>query len=362
MNHRYKTAINIVGLLLLPMPAFALETFDFNVLANQLEKESAVVYIAPDSAFLGSEACKLKPRGIIYFPNTIPKPTTIAMASYGNTQPASGCGIAISKPPQMNINGTGAVLDGVEEGEVNKMSNQDFLEFRVRDANNISFRFYDLKIPIEAQTIKVQWHEPDCNDSCLNSPETLYKRATSEDLISLNNMSFLKTNIQMKAEVANAQKVKAELDRALADAKAAKEREAEEARQRKEAAAWQADLNGKNPQAMYLKAGKLERSGDSYKARELYTAIADRFPDSPLAVKASDRLLTMDKDAENKSHQDRLKACAHVYVGKEFQAETKFFGMKMPFTVKYVSAESQMATIVGPQGNVQEISCYSIPK
>ena len=48
-----------------------------------------------------------------------------------------------------------------------------------------------------------------------------------------------------------------------------------------------------NPQALYLQAGKEERSGSAAKAREIYETIIDRFPESDFAVKANDRLLAM---------------------------------------------------------------------
>lgn len=54
--------------------------------------------------------------------------------------------------------------------------------------------------------------------------------------------------------------------------------------------AWAAELNNKNPQAMYLKAGSLMRKGDSAKATELYEAIIDHHAGSVWAVKASDQL------------------------------------------------------------------------
>jgi len=48
-----------------------------------------------------------------------------------------------------------------------------------------------------------------------------------------------------------------------------------------------------NPQALYLQAGKEERSGSAAKAQEIYETIIDRFPESDFAVKANDRLLAM---------------------------------------------------------------------
>lgn len=48
-----------------------------------------------------------------------------------------------------------------------------------------------------------------------------------------------------------------------------------------------------NPQALYLQAGKEERSGSVAQAREIYEKIIDRFPESGFAVKANDRLLAI---------------------------------------------------------------------
>lgn len=48
-----------------------------------------------------------------------------------------------------------------------------------------------------------------------------------------------------------------------------------------------------SPQALYLQAGKEERSGSLVKAREIYESIVDRFPESDFAVKANDRLLLL---------------------------------------------------------------------
>lgn len=45
------------------------------------------------------------------------------------------------------------------------------------------------------------------------------------------------------------------------------------------------------PQALYLRAGKLERQGRLTQARELYESLIERFPSSEFAVKANDRLL-----------------------------------------------------------------------
>lgn len=54
-----------------------------------------------------------------------------------------------------------------------------------------------------------------------------------------------------------------------------------------------AEATADTPQALYLKAGKEERQGESAKARQTYESIIDRFPDSEFAVKANDRLLAI---------------------------------------------------------------------
>lgn len=86
-------------------------------------------------------------------------------------------------------------------------------------------------------------------------------------------------------------KEKARLD---AERKAAEERrianEEYEKRQQAEVRSYNSILSSKDPQAMYLAAGKYERNGDAYKANQIYERLIDRFPSSPFAVKASDQL------------------------------------------------------------------------
>ena len=50
-------------------------------------------------------------------------------------------------------------------------------------------------------------------------------------------------------------------------------------------------------QALYLKAGKLERTGEIVQAREIYESIIERYPATDFAVKANDRLLVLIKPA-----------------------------------------------------------------
>lgn len=49
-------------------------------------------------------------------------------------------------------------------------------------------------------------------------------------------------------------------------------------------------MNAEEPQSMYLAAGKYVRMGERFRAIDIYTKLIDRFPASPLAVKASDEL------------------------------------------------------------------------
>lgn len=64
---------------------------------------------------------------------------------------------------------------------------------------------------------------------------------------------------------------------------------------------FKSQLSGKNPQAMYLAAGKYERDGSSSHAKELYEAIIARFPSSVWAVKANDQLLQKDRVSDIES-------------------------------------------------------------
>ena len=77
----------------------------------------------------------------------------------------------------------------------------------------------------------------------------------------------------------------AQIAKAEAEENARREKE-ENARKR----AWEAELNNKDPQAMYLKAGTYTRNGNSSQGKELYEAIIRRFTRSQWAVKASDQL------------------------------------------------------------------------
>lgn len=65
-------------------------------------------------------------------------------------------------------------------------------------------------------------------------------------------------------------------------------------------------MNAKDPQAMYLAAGKYEREGDSYSARKVYEQIIDRFPSSTFAAKANDQLLANQRS--NRARSDLFQA------------------------------------------------------
>lgn len=72
--------------------------------------------------------------------------------------------------------------------------------------------------------------------------------------------------------------------RRVAEAEAAKRQQAEER-------ALNAALNGKDPQIMYLAAGKYEREGAADKAQQVYERLIERFSSSAWAVKANDQML-----------------------------------------------------------------------
>ena len=92
-------------------------------------------------------------------------------------------------------------------------------------------------------------------------------------------------------------------------AKEERERQAElaaEKRRKQEQARFDAAMGAKDPQAMYLAAGKYEREGDSYSARKVYEQIIDRFPSSPFAAKANDQLLANQRS--DKARSDLFQA------------------------------------------------------
>lgn len=65
----------------------------------------------------------------------------------------------------------------------------------------------------------------------------------------------------------------------------------EEIRKAADEGALKAVLTHKNPQVMYLAAGKYERQGKPYEARQVYEQLIERFPSSSWAIKANDQLL-----------------------------------------------------------------------
>jgi hypothetical protein len=91
-----------------------------------------------------------------------------------------------------------------------------------------------------------------------------------------------------------------------------------EKRQQAESRAFNSILNNNDPQFMYLSAGKFERNGDSYKAKQIYERIVDKFPSSSWAVKANDQLLQRQRvdsvnsaarESENAANERAYKAC-----------------------------------------------------
>jgi hypothetical protein len=85
---------------------------------------------------------------------------------------------------------------------------------------------------------------------------------------------------------------------------------------------WSQELNGTNPQLMYLKAGQYARTGNFNKSIQLYESIIKRFPDSPFAVKADDQLSSVKKrlervgDEKKEAQTRAYDPCSHLYVGK----------------------------------------------
>lgn len=88
------------------------------------------------------------------------------------------------------------------------------------------------------------------------------------------------------------QEQRAQEARAAREAEVRRHTDAEnEKRRQAEARAFQALLNAKDPQTMYLAAGRFERNGESNMAQQVYERLIERFPSSTWAVKANDQLL-----------------------------------------------------------------------
>lgn len=73
---------------------------------------------------------------------------------------------------------------------------------------------------------------------------------------------------------------------------------------------FQATLNSKSPQAMYLAAGAYERNGEGGKASQIYETIIAKFPSSSWAVKANDQLneTKRSSDAQSAANQRQYNA------------------------------------------------------
>ena len=94
-----------------------------------------------------------------------------------------------------------------------------------------------------------------------------------------------------------------------------------EKRRKQEQARFDAAMNAKDPQAMYLAAGKYEREGDSYSARKVYEQIIDRFPSSTFAAKANDQLLANQRSDRARSDLFQAQQDAQRQQGERaFQA------------------------------------------
>jgi hypothetical protein len=109
--------------------------------------------------------------------------------------------------------------------------------------------------------------------------------------------------IEAKREAVAQQKAQKEIQAKRENA----ERTRYAAEQQRAQAAFDAALGSKDPQAMYLAAGKYERNGDTHKAKQIYERLIDRFPASQWAVKANDQLLQSQRvDAVNSSNRSAV--------------------------------------------------------
>jgi hypothetical protein len=74
------------------------------------------------------------------------------------------------------------------------------------------------------------------------------------------------------------------------------------------------------PQAMYLQAGKYDRNGQEYDAIRLYELLVDKYPNNPLAIQATNRLVAMRADAEA---ADRLRAETNRVINQANQQQSQ---------------------------------------
>ena len=138
--------------------------------------------------------------------------------------------------------------------------------------------------------------------------------------VELPQMNWEQAIEDRKVQIETAKR-EAEAKRRADELRAEQERRAAEAAK---AAAWK-KLNASGAQAMYLQAGKAQRSGSisvngvDFNASELYEAIVEKFPSSEYAVKASDQLNAMGR-SERQSKVATAQAnnsCNRFYPGKK---------------------------------------------
>jgi predicted NACHT family NTPase len=124
----------------------------------------------------------------------------------------------------------------------------------------------------------------------------------------------------------------------------------------KKEAAWQTELNNKNPQMMYLRAGQYARDGESSRAVQLYESIIKRFPDSPFAVKADDQL-NAGRRAERMENEKRGDQRAASRQQCEAQKQTCFSGCGQS---SYWNGRSYVdnQSWSGCRSRCESISCY----
>lgn len=68
-------------------------------------------------------------------------------------------------------------------------------------------------------------------------------------------------------------------------------------------------INNKDPQKMYIAAGKYESNGERSRAKKIYLSIMDRFPKHALAIKSTDRLTALrDVEAVEDSNRNAAEA------------------------------------------------------
>lgn len=135
----------------------------------------------------------------------------------------------------------------------------------------------------------------------------LVRGGTADKYGHFANLLTAAKDISAKRVIVAQEKLEKEL---LEQKRYAAEKALEQQRIAAEEKKFQAILNDKNPQTIYLAAGAYERNGEGGKASQIYEAIITKFPSSSWAVKANDQLneTKRSRDAQSAANQRQYNA------------------------------------------------------